>query len=899
MYRRCNPISYPSPNGTKRASHRPIGMNPSPGPLQECPDKLFEVFLEVAKPDGQHEEPFIVQQYPPDHNDEDTLKNVPKFAFPCDTERTAVDHFTFVLTDLDGKLKFGYCRHSTGAQTCLCIVSCLPWFEVFYNLLNTLAEIQNNHEDADLTDFLRAAYAHEVPAPGVPVTIVAGQEMMNFTSPDTSKLPSIPTNRNLTEYYNALDTENMMIIFASMLHERRIIITSNKLNRLTACVHSSADLLYPMHWQHLFIPVLPTFLKDYLSAPMPYLIGVHKSILETIKEAELDDAMIVDVDKNKIETQYLDFEALPLEISSYLKKHLKGDKVRTMMQSKGDTIPKAFLMAMVKLIGGYRDALKFQSGELITFCPETFVRSRPESMQPFLEKILHLQIFQQFINGRLDMLNTGVGFSDIFEQLSMASADKLNSQSRYKEWLNTMKMKVQSKKAYSGIKSKIADTISKKPLRPQAPPSPSTQSLKVGVIDRPTRRISKLEERSSLDDSDPGLSYNRVSINLLADPDIQNALNKSSSAGTLPVDDSEEVLLQFDSSSDTSSGRGSPGFTKLVDIDSTDTGSTSTQDSFGQIPYIDSAIESQGNTTASSVGSESETRPVPPPRRHRATKTQNTAAKTQNPSADKLIATPRKPQPPAKDKLIVQDKLISPRPKPRPRTNSTEGIGPNVRLSTSTPKTDKTLSTSPLVRLESCEEDFDPFRSPNSLTVGRLDALRASKHDEPTLNRTPAFNKGNIEGPLRLAKPDFSPELSPERELENKKTDDFLSDFDPLSERKNNATSAAKDQTPELLQNWGLTNLRVTDSASSNPSVQNRTSPKPQLHRPLTRLANQAPGASFKPPLMTKPVVPPSMRTSRPAETSPAKRSSDDPFEDLLNLSLTNPSSQPTWEKFD
>lgn len=36
--------------------------------------------------------------------------------------RTKVDHFTFVLTDLESKYKFGYCRQAQGVQTCLCIV---------------------------------------------------------------------------------------------------------------------------------------------------------------------------------------------------------------------------------------------------------------------------------------------------------------------------------------------------------------------------------------------------------------------------------------------------------------------------------------------------------------------------------------------------------------------------------------------------------------------------------------------------------------------------------------------------------------------------------------------------------------------------------------------------------
>lgn len=94
--------------------------------------------------------------------------------------------------------------------------------------------------------------------------------------------------------------------------------------QLTACVHGSAAMLCPMHWQHVYIPVLPQHLLDYcwcvfqpftllfsslktpesthtvircnipnifwvimdhfvlfsLSAPMPYLIGVHSSLME-------------------------------------------------------------------------------------------------------------------------------------------------------------------------------------------------------------------------------------------------------------------------------------------------------------------------------------------------------------------------------------------------------------------------------------------------------------------------------------------------------------------------------------------------------------------------------------------------------------------------------------------
>lgn len=61
----------------------------------------------------------------------------------------------------------------------------------------------------------------------------------------------------------------------------------------------------------------------------------------------------------------------------------------------GDGVSRAFLRALVQLTAGYREALTLQQGERITFNQDAFVESRPSSMQPFVRKMLELQIFQQ------------------------------------------------------------------------------------------------------------------------------------------------------------------------------------------------------------------------------------------------------------------------------------------------------------------------------------------------------------------------------------------------------------------------------------------------------------------------------------------------------------------------
>lgn len=103
-----------------------------------------------------------------------------------------------------------------------------------------------------------------------------------FQRPSQFQLPSIPENYNLSLFYNFVVPKNMIALFAAMLAERRIIFTSQRLDSLSCCVQAANALLYPMVWQHIFIPILPLTMKEILCAPMPYLIGVPKAVLETV-----------------------------------------------------------------------------------------------------------------------------------------------------------------------------------------------------------------------------------------------------------------------------------------------------------------------------------------------------------------------------------------------------------------------------------------------------------------------------------------------------------------------------------------------------------------------------------------------------------------------------------------
>ncbi|XP_011744809.2 DENN domain-containing protein 1B isoform X8 [Macaca nemestrina] len=226
----------------------------------------------------------------------------------------------------------------------------------------------------------------------------------------------------------------MLQLYASMLHERRIVITSSKLSTLTACIHGSAALLYPMYWQHIYIPVLPPHLLDYCCAPMPYLIGIHSSLIERVKNKSLEDVVMLNVDTNTLESPFSDLNNLPSDVVSALKNKLKKQSTAT-----GDGVARAFLRAQAALFGSYRDALRYKPGEPITFCEESFVKHRSSVMKQFLETAVNLQLFKQFIDGRLAKLNAGRGFSDVFEEEITSGGFCGGNPRSYQQWVHTVK----------------------------------------------------------------------------------------------------------------------------------------------------------------------------------------------------------------------------------------------------------------------------------------------------------------------------------------------------------------------------------------------------------------------------------------------------------------------------
>jgi hypothetical protein len=103
-----------------------------------------------------------------------------------------------------------------------------------------------------------------------------------------------------------LGVPNTLRLLSALLSDRRILLVSTSPTRLTNCARSALSILAQgqLQWQHLFIPVLPPHLFQYLQAPMPYLVGMLASNMSKLNYMqELGEMLLINLDQNALETR--------------------------------------------------------------------------------------------------------------------------------------------------------------------------------------------------------------------------------------------------------------------------------------------------------------------------------------------------------------------------------------------------------------------------------------------------------------------------------------------------------------------------------------------------------------------------------------------------------------------
>lgn len=111
----------------------------------------------------------------------------------------------------------------------------------------------------------------------------------------------LPGSRNIDIYalFRCLSLENVVTLFEYAMTESRIIFVSSYTAMLHLACHALVNLMYPLKWASVFIPVLPARLLSALDAPCPYIVGIERRY-DNVELPE-DDYVLVDLDRDTID----------------------------------------------------------------------------------------------------------------------------------------------------------------------------------------------------------------------------------------------------------------------------------------------------------------------------------------------------------------------------------------------------------------------------------------------------------------------------------------------------------------------------------------------------------------------------------------------------------------------
>jgi hypothetical protein len=181
---------------------------------------------------------------------------------------------------------------------CLCLLSHHPHYDIFKTFLNQLYRIAVSPSDLPIERYIgNFFYDVPVPTPLFPqVRFKMGHAHLQMTAPQRLGLPY--RHISLIPLFKCLSTANIVSVFEHLLREGKLVLVSSNTTLLTPIAEAIRIIMFPLRWQCVFIPVLPTNLSYTIRAPVPFIVGIHRSFLDEIRIPS--DVMQVDLDRNRI-----------------------------------------------------------------------------------------------------------------------------------------------------------------------------------------------------------------------------------------------------------------------------------------------------------------------------------------------------------------------------------------------------------------------------------------------------------------------------------------------------------------------------------------------------------------------------------------------------------------------
>lgn len=329
------------------------------------------------------------------------------------------------------------------APKCLVLVSRLSYFETFRNCLGIIYTVYIESMAIPMEALIgNMLGCVQVPPPGGPqvrFSIGAGDRQA-LQPPLSNTLPV--THHSVATLFQQLGIHNVLTVFCAAITEQKIVFHSCSYSRLTDSCHAVISLLYPFKYSHVYIPLLPTALIEFLSTPTPFIMGIHSSLKNEI--SDLMDVIIVDLDGGSLFIpECINLAMLPEPHASNIHSALSMVLHPELVAADNAFLPchvtasppvmldkeirAIFLQLFAQLLQGYRSCLtiiRIHPKPFISFHKAAFLGQRNMTEETFMIRVLDCMFFNTFVAER----GPPYRVCDIFDELYASTSDSSKCQ---------------------------------------------------------------------------------------------------------------------------------------------------------------------------------------------------------------------------------------------------------------------------------------------------------------------------------------------------------------------------------------------------------------------------------------------------------------------------------------
>ncbi|CAN7999101.1 unnamed protein product [Ixodes hexagonus] len=331
------------------------------------------------------------------------------------------------------------------APKCLVLVSRLDCVPAFRNCLGIIYTVYIDSLPVQIETLVgNVLGCVQVPPPGGPqVRFSIGAGDRQALQPPLSALLPI-TGCVVYELFQQLGIHNVVTLFCAAMTELKILLHSRSYSRLNDACSALTSLMFPFKYSHVYIPLLPASLVEFLSTPTPFIMGVHSSLRSEV--AELLDVLLVDLDGGSVFVpECVTVSMLPEPLHSQLYTQLCM-VLRPELMSADDAFPPTqaglsqpamldkeiraiFLRTFAQLFQGYRSCLtivRIHPRPFITFHKAAFLGQRSFTESEFVVKLLDCMFFNTFVAER----GPPYRVCDVFDELYASMHDLIKTEAR-------------------------------------------------------------------------------------------------------------------------------------------------------------------------------------------------------------------------------------------------------------------------------------------------------------------------------------------------------------------------------------------------------------------------------------------------------------------------------------